>query len=164
MIVDKSASFTSERLIYRGIAWKDADAIVSWRNEPDNLANFFDQRPLTLESHLAWFEKYLDDPSRIDFMISDGAGKQIGTVTLSSIESGSCEVGYLIGDKSARGKGYATEAVRAACHYAFEELGLCCVDARIKPDNTLSERVAAKVGFDEREHVWRLERSHSNNE
>lgn len=158
MTVDKSASFASERLAYRGIAREDAGLIVSWRSDPENLANFFDTRPPTLESHLAWFEEYLKNPSRLDLMILDGEGRRIGTVTLSAIGEVSCEVGYLVGDRSARGKGYATEAVRAACRYAFDVLGVERVDARIRPDNAASERVAAGGGFVEHEHVWRCER------
>lgn len=158
MTVDKGASFASERLSYRGISRGDADLIVSWRSDPENLANFFDTRPPTLESHLAWFEGYLEDPSRLDLMIIDGEGRRIGTVTLSGIGGGSCEVGYLVGERAARGKGYAAEAVRAACRYAFGVLGLDRVDARIKPGNLASERVAAAAGLEERERVFSLER------
>lgn len=159
MTVDKGASFSSERLRFRGIAREDAELIVSWRSDPENLVNFFNTRPPTLESHLAWFEGYLKDPSRLDLMILDDEGRRIGTVTLSAIGSGSCEVGYLVGDRAARGKGYAAEAVRAACRYAFDALGLDRVDARIKPGNLASERVAAAVGFEERERVYSLEGS-----
>ena len=158
MTVDKRASFASERLFFRGIARDDAELIVSWRSDPENLANFFDQRPPTMESHLAWFERYLRDPSRLDLIILDGEGRRIGTVTLSAIGEGSCEVGYLIGDRSARGQGYATEAVRAACRYAFDVLGVERVDARIRPGNAASERVAAAAGFEELERVFGLER------
>lgn len=158
MTVDKGASFSSERLSFRGISRDDAGLIVSWRSDPENLASFFDRRPPTLESHLAWFEGYLEDPSRIDFMISDDDGRRVGTVALSAIGGGSCEVGYLIGDRSARGRGYASEAVRAACRYAFDVLGLDRVDARIRPGNAASERVASGAGLIEHEHVWRLER------
>lgn len=157
MTVDKRASFVSERLSFRGIARDDAELIVSWRSDPENLANFFDTRPPTLESHLAWFEEYLNDPSRLDLMILDGEERCIGTVTLSAIGEVSCEVGYLVGDRLARGKGYAAEAVRAACRYAFDVIGVERVDARIKPGNVASEHVAAAGGFVEHEHVWRLE-------
>lgn len=158
MTVDKNASFSSERLSYRGISREDAGLIVSWRSDPENLACFFDTHPPTLESHLAWFEGYLEDPSRLDLMVIDGGGRRVGTVTLSAIGGGSCEVGYLIGDRSARGRGYASEAVRAACHYAFDVLGLGRVDARIRPGNAASERVASGAGLEKREHVWSLER------
>lgn len=155
-MLSKHYAFSSERLSYRGIAEADAKLIVSWRSEPDNARNFFGTPP-TLESHLEWFRRYLADASRYDFMIFDPDGARIGTVSLSGINGESCEVGYMIGDKSARGRGYATEAVRAATQLAFDELGIRCVDARIKVGNTASERVAAGGGFREYEHVWRLE-------
>ena len=155
-MLSKRHSFSSERLSYRGIEGGDAELIVSWRSEPGNARNFFGEPP-TLESHLEWFRGYLSDESRYDFMILDPGGRRVGTVSLTGIGGRSCEVGYMIGDRSARGRGYATEAVRAAARLAFGELGVARVRARIRAGNEASERVAAGAGFRELEHVWELE-------
>ena len=60
--------------------------------------------------------------------------------------SGLLECGWVLAPQ-ARGKGYASEAVRAACTWAdAQELGqrVVCI---IAPDNRASIRVAAKAGF-----------------
>jgi RimJ/RimL family protein N-acetyltransferase len=48
------------------------------------------------------------------------------------------------------GRGYATEAARAAVEWGFERLGLTSVTAMIRPGNTASERVAERLGFERR--------------
>lgn len=155
-MLSKTSSFSSERLSYRGIERGDAGLIVAWRSDPENAACFFGDAP-TLESHLRWFEGYLLDASRHDFMIFDPEGNPIGTVSLSDDGDGSCEVGYMIGERSARGHGYAAEAVRAACRVASEHIGARRVVARIKPGNVASERVAAAAGLRDRGRVWCVE-------
>jgi RimJ/RimL family protein N-acetyltransferase len=56
------------------------------------------------------------------------------------------ETGYWIGVPF-WGQGYATEAVRAVCRFAFEQLGLCRVYAHHIPRNPASGRVLAKAGM-----------------
>jgi RimJ/RimL family protein N-acetyltransferase len=45
------------------------------------------------------------------------------------------------------GQGYATEAARAVVDWGFDGLGLDAITAMIRPGNTASERVAARLGF-----------------
>jgi len=156
MSLAKDYCFTSERLRFRGIEVHDAEDIVRWRSNPENYKNFLDPRPITLESHLAWFERYLGDSTRYDFLIENNEGFPIGTCGLSAIAENSCEISYMIGDASARGKGYATEAVMALSEVAFRELGVQFIEARILPHNDASTRVVTKCGYDEVERVYKL--------
>jgi RimJ/RimL family protein N-acetyltransferase len=58
------------------------------------------------------------------------------------------EIGWVLAS-SAHGKGYATEAVRAAVAWGDEQFGdgrTCCI---IHPENTASVRVAEKCGYRE---------------
>ena len=41
----------------------------------------------------------------------------------------------------------ATEAVRAACRWAFEQPGVTAVEAETAPDHTASQAVLHRVGF-----------------
>lgn len=154
----KDYEFSSQRLIYRGIAESDAQLIVQWRSNPNNYQWFFRQQPITKEEHLSWFANYLGDASRYDFMVISTEGAPIGTVGIANIENGSCEISYMIGDPDARGKGYATEAVRAMCDLAFQELRLHTVEARILPENEASLAVAHSAGFIVEEVVARIHR------
>ena len=153
MALTKDYRFSSERLEFRGIAREDAEAIVSWRSDPANYGNFLNARPITLESHLAWFGRYLDDPGRYDFVILED-GRPIGTCGLSEITSESCEASYMVGDLSCRGKGYATEALKAITDVAFRELGVEHVDLRILSHNVASMKVAVGGGFSEHERIF----------
>ena len=56
------------------------------------------------------------------------------------------ELAYGIEDKY-RNNGYATEAAKAAIHFAFEQVGLNELVAIVAPDNIPSLRVIKKLGF-----------------
>lgn len=89
--------------------------------------------------HLAIFHK--DDK---DF------GCVLGDLTYSHIQRGSshsCFLGYKV-DETANGKGYATEAIRAANEYLFKKWKLHRIDANIMPHNKGSLRVVGKLGFE----------------
>lgn len=155
----KDSTYHSSRLTYKGISFEDADDIVRWRSEPDNYKNFFNAKPLTMESHLNWFAKYLEDPSRFDFVILDPDGLSIGTIGLSNITPEECEISYLIGETVARGKGYATEAINALTEVAFSELGVQRVVARILPENEASIRAIKKADYSLQELVYSIKAS-----
>jgi ribosomal-protein-alanine N-acetyltransferase len=73
----------------------------------------------------------------------------IGRVALSNVVRGAWQnatLGYWVaGDKN--GRGYATEAVKLATRFAFEEASLHRVQAAIMPRNVRSVRVIEKAGF-----------------
>lgn len=152
--MDKDFSFESERLRFRGIRESDAETIVAWRSDPANYRFFFNAKPITLEEHLAWFDRYLGDSTRYDFMMMGEGDEPIGTAGFSSIASGSCEISYMIGDMEARGKGYAKETVRRLTEVAFNELGVKEVVARVVPGNDASVAVLMGSGFAEVERVF----------
>ena len=155
--MDKNSTYSSDRLIYRGLTRSDAEVVVRWRSNPDNYRFFFSKKPITLEDHRRWFAGYLDDPSRYDFVIFDKDEMPVGTVGLSHIEGDSCEINYMIGETSARGKGYAKEAVQAMTDIALQELGVKTVYARVLANNPASMAVAEGCGFEDYEHVYVME-------
>jgi RimJ/RimL family protein N-acetyltransferase len=57
------------------------------------------------------------------------------------------EIWYLVGSKSDRGKGIATDAVSRAKEIAVEELGLVSLYAYVSAPNEISIRVLEKNGF-----------------
>jgi [ribosomal protein S5]-alanine N-acetyltransferase len=77
------------------------------------------------------------------------AGGLVGYANLNAVVRGvfqNAYLGYAVAEK-ANGRGYATEAVRAAVRIAFEELGLHRVQAAVMPRNVGSIRVLEKAGF-----------------
>ena len=61
-------------------------------------------------------------------------------------ENGQPEIGYGLLPEYEH-QGYATEAVRAACRWAFEQPGVTAVEAETAPDHAASQAVLHRVGF-----------------
>jgi len=80
----------------------------------------------------------------------------IGTVKLGSIDwqSKTADVGILIGEKSAWGKGIAKDAVYTAARYAFDTLGMRKVTGGCLSTNVAMYRCFESIGF-KREAVLR---------
>ncbi|ADO75908.1 GNAT family N-acetyltransferase [Stigmatella aurantiaca] len=73
----------------------------------------------------------------------------VGTVSFTHIRRGpiqACELGYGL-DFRYEGKGLMTEALRAACAYAFEAMGLHRIQATHLPENLRSAAVLRRLGF-----------------
>lgn len=60
--------------------------------------------------------------------------------------AGSVEIGYDLCE-SARGNGYATEALRSAARWALDQPGVDVVLARTEEENVASQRVMERAGF-----------------
>jgi [ribosomal protein S5]-alanine N-acetyltransferase len=81
----------------------------------------------------------------------DGRGKPdlIGQLTVSGIVGGSAswgQIGYWI-DEHFAGRGIIPTAVALAVDYCFQVMGLHRIEIAIRPENTKSLRVVAKLGF-----------------
>lgn len=81
-------------------------------------------------------------------------GEMIGNASLHAFHSQNrrCELGYALGT-SHWGKGYVTEALRAALDYGFDMLDLNRVEADIDPRNEASARVLERLGFRKEGHM-----------
>jgi ribosomal-protein-alanine N-acetyltransferase len=74
----------------------------------------------------------------------------VGRVTLSNIVRGpfqSCNIGYWVSADANR-QGHATEAVAQMSEVAFRELALHRIEAGTLPENTGSQRVLERNGFE----------------
>lgn len=67
------------------------------------------------------------------------------------------DVGYSIATW-AQGQGYASEALRALCQYAFDEAGITALNAWVLAGNTGSQRVLEKLGFSRMEILQKVYR------
>ncbi|MGP4100590.1 GNAT family N-acetyltransferase [Nonomuraea sp. KM90] len=84
---------------------------------------------------------------RLEFLAADAAtGERLGRVGLGPRGDGTAEIGYWV-DPRARGRGVATDAVRAACRWAFATQGLELIEWRAEVGNVGSRRVAERAGF-----------------
>ncbi len=117
--------------------------------------------PMILEQETAWYERAALDDGRHNFTIYErSTGRAIGNCGLFDVHSRNrrAEVGIMIGEPDARGRGYGTEAMRLLLDYAFTILGLHSVMLTVLEYNPAAQRCYAKVGFREigrrRESRW----------
>jgi RimJ/RimL family protein N-acetyltransferase len=99
-----------------------------------------------------WLERqtgFRQDGTGLTWAIADRVDDAlIGTVSLYAFkpEQGLCEVGYTL-HPARWGGGLASEAVRVALRYAFEELGMRRIEADTDPRNAGSCGLLERVGF-----------------
>ncbi|MFG3207897.1 GNAT family N-acetyltransferase [Streptomyces sp. NPDC048192] len=77
-------------------------------------------------------------------------GRIVGVITLSGIVMGafcSSYLGYWVAEDQ-QGRGIATAAVERVCHIARDGIGLHRIEATTLPENTGSQRVLHKCGFE----------------
>jgi RimJ/RimL family protein N-acetyltransferase len=76
----------------------------------------------------------------------EAKGEVVGGANIGFYEEDIAEVSYYLA-ASARGRGYATRAVRLLARWAFEENGVERLVLRANPANGASLRVAERAGF-----------------
>ena len=106
--------------------------------------------PMTLEAETAWYESVTTSSSTFVFTIYErDTWLPIGNTNLTAIDyrNGTCSFGIMIGEPSARGKGYGTEATSLMLDYAFTALGLRNVVLTVYEFNLAAQRVYEKAGF-----------------
>ena len=81
----------------------------------------------------------------------DDNGTAVGVAMLTSIDykNGNAEVHVKLALGAVRGKGYGADALSTIVGYAFSELRLKCVHARVSRNNLPSQGLFKKCGFEE---------------
>jgi ribosomal-protein-alanine N-acetyltransferase len=122
---------------------RSRDQLAPW--EPRRPAEWYDA-----DYQATRFEGILARGNTYPWVLSDG-DRVIGTATLSNIVMGpwcSGDLGYWV-DIAEVGKGLASATVAAVCELADTELKLHRIAASTGADNTRSQRVLAKNGFEQ---------------
>jgi len=142
---------------------KDHEVIVAWRNDPWIKSFFFEEEPISLDSHLVWYDKVAQDPSQryyvVDALIQAGTSDThldppilIGTTSLLHIDwrNRTAEYGrLLIGHPEYRGGGYGKEAEYLLLDYAFNHLNLNKVWGDVIVGNEVVLNLHRKTGCKE---------------
>ncbi len=110
--------------------------------------------PFTAEEREAWYARAASnsDPTTVRFTIYERAAwRPIGIANLHDVDArhGTAELGLMIGESDARGRGLGTEATRLLLDYAFTALGLHNVMLRVYAYNLAGLRAYQKAGFRE---------------
>ncbi len=108
--------------------------------------------PMTHEAEEQWYESVSTGSDRCTFAIREcETMNPIGSTALHGIDlrNRGATFGIMIGDPSARGKGYGTEATSLMLDYAFSMLGLHSVSLTVAEFNIAGQRAYARAGFKE---------------
>jgi RimJ/RimL family protein N-acetyltransferase len=137
----------SERLVLAPLRGEDADRLAGLLAEPllrewlaqdvDGLRDRFEHwesgRSPGGEAWLNWTVSLRTDD------------RALGWVQ-ATVSNGCAVIAYAI-LPGERGRGVATEAVRALTRWLYGQPGITAVEANIAPENSASQRVAANAGF-----------------
>jgi RimJ/RimL family protein N-acetyltransferase len=117
--------------------------IVRWFGVPDPYFDADARRYIQRDAPQEWARG-----TEAIFVVAGPGDTYVGSVDLrvSAQDPAAGEIGFLIAPQ-ARGRGYATAAVRALAAWGFAELGLARIQWRAEVDNAASRRVAEKAGF-----------------
>lgn len=142
----------TERLELRKVAFGDLPALL----EIHRVVEVNRYLPLEtwegMDDAKRWYDKALQrhrDGEAIQWVIGERGGKRLyGSCILFGYEADNerAELGYCIG-RPHWGQGIAREAVARLVDYAFGELGLRRLDARVDPRNGASGRLLRRLGF-----------------
>lgn len=142
----------SDRLFLRDLQLDDVgEDYVSWLNDPE-VNQYLESRWArhTLEDVRSYVSEHASSPDEAFLAIcTKPSGKHIGNIKIGPIDRshGTADIGLMIGDKTAWGFGYATEAISLATHFAFEELGLRRLTAGAYRENAGSTRAFERCGY-----------------
>lgn len=128
----------------------DTAMMFEWINDPDTVRFNAPYRPVSWESHLAWMRALEQRGDAVIFAVRTlDPQRLVGTLQLVDIHPihRSAELRIRLGDPSARGKGYGTEAVRLALSHAWNDLGLHRIGAHVFAGNDAALRAYRKAGF-----------------
>ena len=135
----------SEKLSLELISDLHSEFIIKWRNKPDNLSLFINNKKLTLSDQQRFLKDYwLRD--RIDLVLKFEQ-LPIGVFSLTGLNSTKVYLGKLMGDTDFRGKGFSFKSSISLLNYAFNFLKIKEVFALTKVSNKPNISLNKKIGF-----------------
>lgn len=125
------APMTAEEVFSLAESCGDAELAEAYREMGDGVLKYPDQA--------LWYTAWR--------IVLNKTGETVGDLCFKGLpDSGRPEIGYGILPEW-EGRGYATEAVRAACSWTLSQPGVVSVEAKTEPENAASQRVLKKAGF-----------------
>ena len=152
--MDVSPWLTTARLALRRFAPDDIDWLAGLQGDAD-VARYIGgamDRTATEELLKTRVLAYYDEHPGLGIWVTTEreTGDRVGYHLLNHIRGESIiQVGYVL-QRSAWGKGYATEGARALLRYGFADLGLPMIAGMTDLYNVASQRVLLKIGLQRR--------------
>jgi RimJ/RimL family protein N-acetyltransferase len=149
---DDPLTLTGEAVLIRALLPEDGnETYAGWMNDPGIVeyteSRFTNHTPDDLKRYI---QGVRSDPLSHMWAICDvDSGVHVGNIKLGPIDTRHQfgDIGLIIGERSAWGRGFATEAISLACEFAFQQLRLHKVTASMYEENVGSTRAFQKAGF-----------------
>jgi len=140
-----------EKILLRAIEPQDNPMLLKMINDDETeyvLGGW--SFPVSQKSQESWTNGLQNDKNTLRCTI-DYQGNAVGVVMLTDIDykNGNAEVHIKLAVDNVRGKGNGTDALSTIVRYAFTELRLKCIYARVNRHNVISQHLFKKCGFDE---------------
>lgn len=143
----------TDRLVLREFAPEDWRAVYAYQNDPRYL-EFYEWEHRTEQEVKNFVQRFLDqqqESPRLKYQLAivlPDTQKLIGNVGIRKrdVKAYHAELGYEL-DAREWNNGYATEAVRTMLKFAFEQLRLHRVEARVVANNHNSVHLLEKLGM-----------------
>lgn len=135
----------------RGIERNDMEFLQEMLNDPDiNLTLLNSHFPVSIETQNNWYDNW-DQKSELRYIVENKqTNKRIGLVMLTNINwfSRTAEIALKsVYNKDVREKGDMKEALELLLQYAFEEMNMHMLEAKIIDFNFMSVKFADEVGL-----------------
>lgn len=136
----------------RAASIEDMMLYFTWANDPVVRQNSINKSPITLENHIGWFSKKIEDHQTL-FLIFEEDGSNIGQLRIDlDNEGGEAIINFSI-DERERGKGFGTKMLLLAHEY-YQALGFkLAFIGYVQLLNKASSKAFEKAGFElQKEH------------
>jgi RimJ/RimL family protein N-acetyltransferase len=139
---------------------EDIDTFRAWLADLEVTRTLLVRFVPSRDAEEKWYERVAASDSTVIWSIVVD-GKPIGNTGIDNIDwiNRHATTGTVIGEKSAWGKGYASEAVKLRTAYAFGELGLERLETECLAENVPMHRALEKSGYQRigrrRRHVYK---------
>lgn len=143
----------------RELRVSDAEICKTWINDLEMAYQIYGGAPMpfTVENERDYISRVSGRQNNQNhFAIEDPSGNFIGVCSYSEVNwhSRNCMIGWFIGDKNSRGRGYGTDMIKLLLKICFEELDLHKVSLNAFSYNEKAVRLYDRLGF-VREGVFR---------
>ena len=143
--------------ILRPIRDDELELMLSWRNLPEVRSKMYTKHEISLEEHLAWWER-VSKGDRDLYFFYEQDGKPYGVVGFNAIDKVNNRAAWAFYAAPNAPKGTGSKMEFLALEYAFNELGLNKLCCEVLAFNEPVIKLHNKFGFVEegvyRQHHW----------
>ncbi|MDH5573371.1 MAG: UDP-4-amino-4,6-dideoxy-N-acetyl-beta-L-altrosamine N-acetyltransferase [Gammaproteobacteria bacterium] len=143
----------------REIQREDLEIILQWRNHPNVRKAMFTDHEITLEEHLAWWNRVKDDNTKLN-LILEYEDKPVGVLNFYDMKDGECVWGFYLDNWTERNRQSLFKIwdamEREALDYAFNISGCKRLLGETFEFNSAVLQMHYRYGFKKHDEYMRM--------